>query len=104
MQKAVVMILNCCFTNSITYHDPLHGFRAGHDTGTATLYVKLLHKVAALREAVLYKIFLELQKAYGDLDRSRFLEILEGYDVGPRDLCFLRRFWEQLRMVERAGG
>ena len=49
MWKAVVVILNRRFTASITYHNSLRGFRAGRDTGTATLEVKLLHQVAALR-------------------------------------------------------
>ena len=40
--KAVLVILNCRFTASITYHDSLHGFWAGRGTGTATLEFKLL--------------------------------------------------------------
>ena len=60
----------------ITYHDALHGFRAGCGTGTATLEAKLLQKLAALREEVLYMIFLDLTKAYDALGRSRCLEIL----------------------------
>ena len=47
--KAVVVILNCFFTASITYHYFLHGFRAGRGTGTATLEVKLLKQVKAMR-------------------------------------------------------
>ena len=42
MWKVVADILNCRITASITYHDFLHGFRAGHGTGTATLEAKLL--------------------------------------------------------------
>ena len=61
--KAVAVILDCRFTSAITYHDFLHGFRAVHGTGTATLEVKMLHQVAALREAVLHVIFLDLYKA-----------------------------------------
>ena len=69
--KAAEVILNCRFTVTITYHDFLNIFRAGRGTGTATLEVKLLQKVAALREAVLHAIFLDLNKDYDDLDRSR---------------------------------
>ena len=47
--KVVAAILNCRFTASITYHDFLHGFRAGRGTGTATLEAKLLQQLAALR-------------------------------------------------------
>ena len=35
--KVVVMILNSRLTASITYHNLIYGFRAGHGTGTATL-------------------------------------------------------------------
>ena len=71
-------ILNCRFTASITFHDFLHVFRAGRGTGTATLEAKLLHQLVALREGVMYVIFLDLHKAYDTLDRYRCLKILEG--------------------------
>ena len=37
MWKLVAEILNRRLTASITFHDFLHGFRAGHGTGTAIL-------------------------------------------------------------------
>ena len=37
MWKVVAVILNCRLTASITYHDFLHRFRAGHGTGTTNL-------------------------------------------------------------------
>ena len=61
--KAVVVILNRRFAASITYHDSLHGFRAVRGTGTATLEVKLLQQVTAMKEAVLHTIFLDLHKS-----------------------------------------
>ena len=82
MWKVVAVILNNRFTYSITYHDALNGFRAGPGTGTATLEAKLLQQLVAMRDEVLYVIFLDLTKAYNALDRSRCLEILEGYGVG----------------------
>ena len=81
--KVVVAILNRRFTASITYHDFLRGFRAGQGTGTATLEAQLLQQLAALREEVLYMIFLDLHKVYVDLDRETRMEILEGYSIGP---------------------
>ena len=75
--------LNRRLTASITFHDLLHGFRVGRSTGTATLKARLLHQLAALRGEVLYVIFLDLHKAYDALDRTRCLNILEGYGVGP---------------------
>ena len=83
MWKVVAVILNCRFTSSITFHNVFHGFRAGHGTGTATLEANLVQQLAAMREEVLYVIFLDLTKAYDALDRSRCLGILEGYGIGP---------------------
>ena len=76
MWKVVAAILNRRFTASIAYHDFLHWFWAGRGTGTATLEDNMLHQLAALREEVLYVIFLDLHKAYDALDRSRCLEIM----------------------------
>ena len=92
MWKVVAAILHYRFTTTITYHEFLHGFRAGRGTGTATLDSKLLQQLAAMREEVLYVILLELTKEYDALDRSRSLEILEGYRVGPRARRLLRTY------------
>ena len=83
MWKVVAAILHRRLTTAITYHNALHGFRSGRGTGTATLEAKLLQKLAAMREEVLYVILMDLTNAYDVLDRSRSLEILEGYRVGP---------------------
>ena len=58
----------------------------------------------ALREEVLYVIFLDLHKAYDALDGSRCLEILEGYAVGPQARRLLQSYWRRLTMVAQAGG
>ena len=104
MWKVVAVILNRRFTSSITFHNVLHGFRAYHGKGTATLEAKLIQQLAAMREEVFYVIFLDLTKAYDALDRSRCLDILEGYGVGPSARCLLRTYWRRLTMVARAGG
>ena len=83
MWKVVAAILNLRLTASITFHYFLHGFWAGCRTCTATLEAKLLQQLAALREEVLCTILLDLHKAYDALDRSRCLDILGGYGVGP---------------------
>ena len=104
MWKVVAAILNRRPTTSITYHDFLHGFRAGRGTDTATLEAKLLQQLAALREEVLYVIFLDMHKAYDALDRSSCLDILEGYGVVPRACWLPRAYWGEMTMVARAGG
>ena len=87
--KAVTVILNFCFAASITYHESIHGFRSDYGTGNVSLEVKLLQKVMSIREEVLYMIFLDIHKVYYALERSKFLDILEGYGVGTRDLFLL---------------
>ena len=71
--KVVVVVLNCRFTTSIAFHNIIHGFRSGCGTGTTSLKSKLLHQLTAMREEVLHTIFLDLNKAYNGLDRSRCL-------------------------------
>ena len=104
MWKVVAAILNRRLTASITFHNFLHGFRTCHGTGTTTLEAKLLQQLESLREEVLYVIFLDLHKAYDAMDRSRCLEILEGYGVGPRARRLLQTYWRRLMMLMRAGG
>ena len=57
-----------------------------------------------MRGEVLYVIFLDLTKAYDTLDRSRCLEILEGYGVGPNARRIMTTYWRRLTMVARAAG
>ena len=93
----MAVILNRRLTSSITFHDVLHGFRAGRGTGIATLEAKLLQQLAAMREEVLYVIFLDLTKVYDALDRSMCLDILEGYGVGPGASSYSVTSWRQGR-------
>ena len=83
--KTVKDIINRCLRMAISFHNMMHGFRAGRGRGTDSLKAKLLQKLTDMREEVLYEIFLDLHKAYDVLDRDRYLEILEGYgaDIPP---------------------
>ena len=58
---------------AITYHDALHGFWAGRGTGTAALEDNLPQQLMAMREAVLFEVFLDLDKDYDNLDREMYL-------------------------------
>ena len=49
-------------------------------------------------------IFLDLTKAYDALDRSRILEILEGYGVEQWVRRLLQAYWSKSTMMARAGG
>ena len=71
IRKVVAATLNRHLTASITFHDFLHGFWAGCGTGTAPIEANMLQQLSALREDILYVIFLDLHTAYDALDRSR---------------------------------
>ena len=58
--KTMSNLLNCRVTAEITFHDVLHGFQAGRGTGTTTLEAKLLQQLMAMKEAILFEVFLDL--------------------------------------------
>ena len=57
-----------------------------------------------MREAVLFKVFLDIWEAYDNLYRERALELLTAYGVGPRKVRILWMYWDRLNMVAKAGG
>ena len=71
--KGVARLLNHRFTEEISYHDALHRFQEGRGTGIATFKAKLLQQLTAMSEAVLFEVFMYLQKAYDALDQERAL-------------------------------
>ena len=71
--KTITSLLNLRIAAAISFHDTLHGFRAGRGMGTANFEAKLLQQLTARREAVLFNLFLDIRKAYDALDRERAL-------------------------------
>ena len=53
-------LLNCRLTADISFYNTLHRFWVGQGTGTATLEAKLIQQITAMREEVLFKVFLDL--------------------------------------------
>ena len=72
--------------------------------GTAALNVKMLQQLMAMREAVLFEVFLDLQRSYNALDWYICLEILAVYGFGPRTTRLLWTYWDRMTTVARAGG
>ena len=61
---------------SVRYHDSLHGFRPGRFMETTSIEDKLIQDITGMREEVLYKVIIYLNKAYDTLDRDRSMKIL----------------------------
>ncbi len=70
----------------------------------AIMEIKLQQQLAWVDQEPLYQIYLDLRKAYDALDWERCLKILAGYGVGPNLLCLQKKFWNDTKMVCRAGG
>ena len=69
--ETVARLLNHNINAAIMLHDVMHGFWAGCGTGTAALEAKMIQQTTAMREAVLFEVFLDFQKAYDSLDWDR---------------------------------
>ena len=81
--KVISIIIYQRLTDSIEFHDILHGFRACRGTGMATLESKILQHISGLQQDMFYEVFVYIHNAYDALDRGHALEILEGYGVDP---------------------
>ena len=92
--EAVASLLNQRLNEVIIYHDALCTFWEGRGTGTVSPEAKLIQHLTAMREAVLFGVFLDLEKAYDALDQERFPELIAAYRVGPRMLRLLHTYWD----------
>ena len=64
----------------------------------------MAHHLAHLEQVPFYGVFLDLQKAFYDMDRARCLLILEGYGVGPNMIWLIQNFWRNAVLVCQASG
>ena len=69
-------------------------------TGTVSLKVKLLQKFMAIREKVIYKVFLDLRKAYDTLDWEHCMETMVGYSTRPRMNRYIHIYWDHFLMID----
>ena len=100
--KTMTVILNLHFTSAICFHRFLHGFWEVRSAGTTALKSKLIQYITAMREAVLYEIFLNLHKYYDALDCYKCLEILVSYGLVPRALRLLWTYWGWITIVDKS--
>ena len=97
--KIITGILNQHLTTAIGFHDTLYGFWAGRGMGAVSFKARLLQQLMMMMEAVLFEIYLDIQKLYDALDRGRCLDILTGYGVVPLAIHLLWTYWGRLIMV-----
>ncbi len=61
--------------------------------GTATIEAKLSQQLAYLEQSPLYRIFIDLRKAFNAMDCERCLDLPQSYGVGPNMLQLIKAFW-----------
>ena len=81
---------------ALVFHPCVHGFRKekGTGTGTAILEVKLFTSIERHMREKHFSVFLDLTKAYDSISRSRLLDILTAYGLGPNIEQLLITYWE----------
>lgn len=99
--KAIKSIINACIIRQVDFHPALHGCVPRRGTGTALVEAKLIQQLAVLQQLPYYTVFLDLRKAFDTVDRSRSLDILEAYGVGPTMLVLIRNYWKHQQCVAR---
>ena len=73
-------------------------------TGTAIIEAKLAQQLAFREKAPLYRVFIDLRKAFDSMDQGRCLEVLQGYGAGPKMLRLIKHFWDEAELACRAEG
>ena len=97
--KIFTSTTNSHLRSAITLHNPLHGFKQGRGTETATLEENLSQQLAGIFHKTLFQVFLDAQKAYNVLDQERCMEILKVYGILRKLRRILQRFWKKQAVV-----
>jgi hypothetical protein len=102
--KLLMSITDGRLKAAISFHDALHGFRLGRGNMSTIIEAKIFQQLAVIQQVPVFKIFIDLKKAYDTLDRERTLEILERYGVGALTLQLLRQLWDRQLVMAKQGG
>ena len=82
--KVMEAIIDTRIKKAVTFHDILHGFFAGRVTGSAIMELKLVQELESVYQYLPVLVFLDLRKAYYNLECGWLLKTLEGYGAGPK--------------------
>ena len=102
--KAAEVIIDTRIPVSIHFHDVTRRFWYVRGTETAIMELKIAQELTRMDHKILFLIFLELSKAYNNVDRGRLIWTLEGYCVGPCLCELLATFWVHQKVVPRQNG
>ena len=102
--KVMEELIYTCISASLQLHDVLHGCRDGRGTGTAIMDLNLAQELSRIDQYPLFLVFLDLRKAYDNVDLEVLLMTLEGCVAGPCLCGLLETFWCLQQVVPRQNG
>ena len=88
----------------VQFHYVLHLFFAGRSTETVIIELKLALELSSVDQDPLFLVFIDLIKAYNNLDRGRILKTIMGYGAGPKLRQLLAEFWSRQKLVTCKNG
>ena len=104
LYKVMGAIIDKMINNAVIFHDALHGFREWRGTRTAITELKISQELVSMYQDSLFLVFLDLRKAYDNLDHSRILKTLEGYRSGTKLRGIMAEQWARQDAVTRKNG
>ena len=67
-------VIDTRIKKAVTFHDVLHGFHIGRGMGTSIMELNIAQDLASVDQDPIFLVFLDLRKAYDNLDRGRLLQ------------------------------
>ena len=101
IHKLISQIINLHLSNAVSFCKEVHRFRKKRGTFTVVGETKLTMQLATCRSDTLYQIYLDLSKAYDSIDRTKIVQLLKKYHVGPRILKYIETVWDRQQFVLR---
>ena len=72
--------------------------------GNSIMEIKIAQELSSVDQDPLLLLFLQLRKAYTNLEQGKLLQTLKGYGVGPKLRGLLAEFWPRQEVVTHHNG
>ena len=99
--KVVAMRLNAYCEWRKIFLEAQYGFRVGRSTDDIIYIVRGVQELAREKDLPLFMCFIDLQKAYGSVDRSLLWKVLARYGVPAKLVSIIRQFHDGMQACVR---
>ena len=77
-------MIDICIKTALQFYKVLYSFCAARETRNAIVELKHFQELPNVDQYPLFLVFLDLRKAYNNLDCGWLLQMRSGYRVGPK--------------------